>query len=237
MISLPDPASFKVLETTVYTPQQGIFLLGRHLQRFRDSAQMLSAAYGRPVFSCRQISADSVAVSAYHQITDRNLPYRVRMLLSHDGQLDIQTAPEPPSARLSLVLDCQPTDTDSVFVRCKTTHRSMYAAAAQRAVQRGAPEGALVLMFNQLNQITECNIANVAVSVPDEQTGELALVTPPLSCGLLAGTMRQHLLDSGRIREGVVTVDQYRQAAANGWPVVCMNSVRGEFGVDPVDCA
>ncbi|KAJ1869595.1 hypothetical protein LPJ55_005253 [Coemansia sp. RSA 990] len=237
MFTLPDPASFQVLETTVYTPRQGIFLLGRHLQRIGDSSRMLSAAYGRPVFSCHQISAESVAASVYHQISDRNLPYRVRMLLSHNGQLDIQAALEPPTARMPLVLDCQPTDTDSVFVRCKTTHRPMYAAAVQRAVQRGAPKGALVLMFNQLNQITESNIANVAVSVPDEQTGELALVTPPLSCGLLAGTMRQHLLDSGRIREGIVTVDQYRRAAANGWPVVCMNSVRGEFEVDPVDCA
>ncbi|KAJ2847579.1 hypothetical protein IWW36_003786 [Coemansia brasiliensis] len=234
---LPDPTSFQVLETTVYTPQQGIFLLCRHLQRINNSAQLLSAAYGRSVFSCHQISAESVAASVYHQISDCNLRYRVRLLLSHDGQLDVRATEEQPTGRMPLVLDCQPTDTDSVFVRCKTTHRPMYTAAAQRAEQRGAPKGALVLMFNRLNQITESNIANVAVSVPDEQTGELALVTPPLSCGLLAGTMRQHLLDSGRIREGIVTVDQFRQAAANGWPVICMNSVRGEFGVDLVDCA
>jgi para-aminobenzoate synthetase/4-amino-4-deoxychorismate lyase len=48
-------------------------------------------------------------------------------------------------------------------------------------------------------------------------------VTPPIACGLLPGTFRAELLETGAVSEARVTVEQLR-SAARFWLV---NSVRG----------
>ncbi|KAJ2854099.1 hypothetical protein J3B02_002837, partial [Coemansia erecta] len=158
--------------------------------------------------------------------------------------LEVQVTPEPATDAADtaaakaatspplLVLDTVATDTDSIFVQCKTTHRDIYTQAAAR-IPQSMPPGTQVLLFNKRGEVTEGNIANVAVSVrqPD---GRLALVTPPVSAGLLPGTMRAELLASGDIIEGTVTVDQFLEAARNKWPVFCMNSVRKKYPVTAV---
>ncbi|KAJ2146003.1 hypothetical protein J3F82_004949 [Coemansia sp. RSA 637] len=232
---LPD-LSFSILETTVYTPNKGVFLLDQHIMRMRESARQLSELYTVPCFSCTDVESDHVRdlITAQIDHCDSHHTYRVRMLLSHTGQLSVQVTPEPPTSNEPvLVLDCQPTRTDSVFVRCKTTHRLVYADAVHRIPEHYA-QGTQVLLYNEQGMITEGNIANVAVSMPDTQTGQMALFTPPVSAGLLPGTMRQHLLDTGQIKEASISVDQFKLAVHNRWPVMCMNSVRGLYAVSPV---
>ncbi|KAJ2798366.1 hypothetical protein H4R20_004852 [Coemansia guatemalensis] len=236
---LPDPGEFQILETTTYESDTGVLLLPQHLERMRISATQLSAAYGRPCFDCSHLELEAVRQQIYDQLTDPALPHRIRMLLDNAGHLSVQAivmpSPEQPLPPPPLlVLDSQPTNTDSVFVKCKTTFRQIYDSAVDR-IPPGCAAGTQVLLYNTHGMITEGNIANVAVSLPvsdkcAEESG-LALFTPPLSVGLLAGTMRQQLLDSGRIREAPITVDQFKQAIANGWPVLCMNSVRGLYPV------
>ncbi|KAJ1722049.1 hypothetical protein LPJ53_003488 [Coemansia erecta] len=206
----------------------------------RRSGELLSEAYGKKCFelslSGEQIEGQIVSVvAAADDGGSEERVYRVRMLLDSTGELEIQATPEPVtvqtgSANPVLVLDTQPTDTDSVFVSCKTTHRDIYNDAFAR-IPKNMPTGTQVLLYNTSGQITEGNIANVAVSVKDND-GELQLLTPPISAGLLAGTMRAHLLETGAMLEGTVTVEQFREAARNEWPVFCMNSVRGLYPVD-----
>ncbi|KAJ2714176.1 hypothetical protein H4R19_001863 [Coemansia spiralis] len=237
---LPDCDSFSILETTLRAAGGGVRLLPEHLRRMRASAAQLAAAYGTPCFPC----GDSLEPAAVRARIDAQIDaqpaspvqnHRVRLLLDSSGCLTVQTTPEPAApanaAPPALVLDSQPTDTHSVFVRCKTTFRAVYDEATARLPPH-CPPGTHVLLYNAQGRITEANIANVAVSLPATD-GRLELVTPPLADGLLPGTMRQHLLDTGRIREGPVTVDQFRCAVARGWPVMCMNSVRGLYAVAP----
>ncbi|KAJ2826831.1 hypothetical protein FBU31_003336 [Coemansia sp. 'formosensis'] len=108
----------------------------------------------------------------------------------------------------------------------------MYIDAAARLPAEYS--GAQVLLYNARGEITEGNFANVAVSMPDSSNGEMKLVTPPLCAGLLSGTMRASLLESGQIVEGRITVEQFKHAVEQGWPVMCMNSVRGLYKVTPV---
>ncbi|KAJ2502202.1 hypothetical protein GGH96_001274 [Coemansia sp. RSA 1972] len=232
---LPD-LLFSILETTVYTPQNGVFLLDQHIQRMRESARQLAELYNEPCFSCANVCAEHIhdLITAQIDHCDPHHTYRVRMLLSHTGQLSVQVTREPPTtAQPQLVLDCQPTRTHSVFVRCKTTHRFVYTDAVHRIPDHFA-QGTQVLLYNEQGMITEGNIANVAVSMPDLQTGQMALFTPPASAGLLPGTMRQHLLDTRQIKEAPISVDQFKLAVHNRWPVMCMNSVRGLYAVTPV---
>lgn len=49
------------------------------------------------------------------------------------------------------------------------------------------------------------------------------LLTPPVRCGLLAGTYRDHLIASGRIVEEVIRVDDLTPETE----IFLLNSVRG----------
>jgi para-aminobenzoate synthetase/4-amino-4-deoxychorismate lyase len=74
-----------------------------------------------------------------------------------------------------------------------------------------------VILYNPRHEVTESTIANLVVEIDGD------LVTPPVECGLLPGTLRGHLLDEGRIRERVITIDELLHASAR----YLLNSVRG----------
>ena len=59
-----------------------------------------------------------------------------------------------------------------------------------------------VLLYNENNELTEFTIGNLVVEINGE------LFTPPLSCGLLAGTFRAHLLETQQIKERVIRKDE-----------------------------
>ncbi|KAJ2892257.1 hypothetical protein IWW38_003287 [Coemansia aciculifera] len=201
----------------------------------KQSALQLADEYKVPTaFAFDEQTAKAKILEAVNEKTaGPEHPHRVRVLLSSNGQLDVQVSLEAKdTSAISLVLDQKPTCcSDSVFVRCKTTFRPMYTEATARLSAEHS--GAQVLLFNAQGEITEGNVANVAVGMPDG-SGEMQLVTPPVSAGLLAGTMRASLLECGRIVEGRITVDQFKHAVKRGWPVMCMNSVRGLYKVTPI---
>lgn len=74
-----------------------------------------------------------------------------------------------------------------------------------------------VLLHNEKNEVTESTIANLVVEIAGE------LVTPPVECGLLPGTLRAQLLEDRKIREGTISVTDMLEANAR----YLLNSVRG----------
>jgi branched-subunit amino acid aminotransferase/4-amino-4-deoxychorismate lyase len=72
------------------------------------------------------------------------------------------------------------------------------------------------LLWNERGEITETCIANVVVQLDGE------LITPPVKCGLLAGTFRAWLLDQKQVREAVITVEDLRRSEH----IYLINSVR-----------
>jgi para-aminobenzoate synthetase/4-amino-4-deoxychorismate lyase len=64
--------------------------------------------------------------------------------------------------------------------------------------------------------VTEGAISNLVARIGGE------LVTPPFDCGLLPGIFREELLDSGAIRERVITAAELEQAEE----LYLINSVR-----------
>lgn len=63
-----------------------------------------------------------------------------------------------------------------------------------------------MILWNPSREVTEATTANIVV----DRCG--TLVTPPVSCGLLAGTFRTELLLRGEIQEDIVTLDDLRSA-------------------------
>lgn len=127
---------------------------------------------------------------------------KLKLILRKDGHLRIETSPiiqhsEPKRVSLSPT----PVNSSDRFLFHKTTNRDF-------------PEN--VIFYNERNEVTESGTANVVVRINDE------LFTPPVSCGLLAGTFRQHLLEEGSIKERVVTVEELRKANQ----IYLINSVR-----------
>ena len=95
----------------------------------------------------------------------------------------------------------------------KTTRRAVYERA--RAASAGRETSSFSRM--QPERSPKATDFNLVVEI------EGARVTPPISCGLLPGTMRAEMLDRGEIIERVITVDALRRAGG-GWLI---NSVRG----------
>jgi len=197
---------FSLLETMLWTPDDGFHLLERHLRRLRDSADYFD------------FSLDEVQLRQQLDRLGSTLPYsphRIRLLLEEDGKTTLESTPLPPPAPPSPIRVClaqQPVDSGSPFLYHKTTCRRVYEEA--RAAAAGFDD---VILTNEKKEVTETTIANLAVEVDGH------LCTPPVECGLLPGTERAELLDHGILRERVITMKELQASPR----VFLLNSVRG----------
>lgn len=196
--------SFDLLETLLWKPDGGYVLLGRHLKRLLQSADYFGFQLDLPDV---QDALDRFAA------TLEAAPQRVRLTVSRRGATTLSAAAVDVEAGFPpIVLAAAPVDSGNPFLYHKTTNREVYEQALA-----GRPGFDDVLLFNELGEVTESTIANVVLSLDGE------LVTPPLRCGLLPGTLRAHLLDERRIRERAITVQDVHASAAR----YLVNSVRG----------
>lgn len=195
---------FDLLETILWEPQSGYFLLPEHLHRLVESARYFNI----PINYEQLIDRLATLVEPFNQ------PHRVRLLVAPDGQFTTQAIPFDltPSRRLwRVAIAATPVDSNNPFLYHKTTNRQVYTKARQ-----ARPGFDDVILWNEHGQITEATIANVVIKRGDD------LITPPVECGLLAGTYRAHLLAQNEIREQIITVDELKQSEQ----IYLINSVR-----------
>jgi para-aminobenzoate synthetase / 4-amino-4-deoxychorismate lyase len=126
--------------------------------------------------------------------------------------VEVHPSPAAPTGPWRLAVDSEPVDRHDELLFHKTTRRERYDEARARF-----PDADDVVLHNDLGEVTETTVANLVVA----RDGRL--VTPPVRCGLLAGTFRAELVASGRVVEEVVALDELARAEAL-WAV---NSVRG----------
>ena len=216
VLTQPRP-HFQLLETMLWEPDAGIFLLNEHMQRLGKSA-----AYFDVPLDVYAIHHELDRVVAEFDAT----PHRIRLLVPRDGAFEVQNFPlepgracSPSSPRtaetaiptMKIVMAKEPVDSQDVFLFHKTTHRAVYDLA-----RAGCPDCDEVILWNERGEVTEGCIANVVIRK------EGKLITPPIACGLLAGTFRAYLLKSGEIEEEMVTVEDLRAAEE----VFLVNSVQ-----------
>jgi para-aminobenzoate synthetase/4-amino-4-deoxychorismate lyase len=206
ILSAPLP-SFNLLETIRWTPEEGYFLLDRHLERLEQSARYFGFRVLLPEVH-RELE----------QLASRSsqAPQKIRLLISKEGDIRLEaSALTEQEMRLQCVaLARAPVDSSDPFLYHKTTRRQVYEAA--RAACPGFDD---VILFNDKGEITESAIGNIAVEIDGK------LYTPPVSCGLLAGTLRAHLLQEAELLERIITVEE----AVRSPRVFLMNSVRGRY--------
>ena len=201
----PRPA-FSLLETMLWTPEDGVRLLELHLARMRDSADYFD-------FAC-----DDARLRAEIDALLRTLPrapQRLRLLLAEDGAPTLQASPLAPLASgpfFRVALARRPVDRTDVFLHHKTTNRRVYEEA-----KADFPDPDDVILFNEDGEATESTLANLVVEIDG------VLCTPPVDCGLLPGTARAELLARGVLREQRIPLARLHDSPR----LFLLNSVRG----------
>jgi para-aminobenzoate synthetase/4-amino-4-deoxychorismate lyase len=196
---------FSLLETMAWRPGEGYALLEYHLERLLSSADYLDVDVAD-----RDVREALAAIEGQFG----NVAQRIRVLVARDGKVDCEAEPLTASERpLKVALAEEPVDTSDRFLYHKTTHRDVYARAL--AAHPGTDD---VVLWNEHGEITEACNANVVVEIDARR------FTPPVPCGLLAGTYRRWMLENGLVAERVITRDELLRADRM-WLV---NSVRGE---------
>jgi para-aminobenzoate synthetase/4-amino-4-deoxychorismate lyase len=204
--------AFDLIETLLW--RDGYALLPLHLDRLRLSCEYFDRAY-----DAAEIELRLHALAATFAPLSR---HRVRLTLDPRGQIALTSSPLAANAAPAAASDaCRVTlsperslSTD-VFLRHKTTHRTLYDRLFSSAQAAGFDE---VLFLNQRDELTEGAISNIFVRI------EGRLYTPPLACGVLPGVFRRHLLEAvPRAEERILTLADLRSADE----IYLCNSVRG----------
>lgn len=208
---------FELIETLLWTGHE-FALLAQHTARLSASAER----FAYPLQVAHWQAEMEHCVNAH----GRSQVQRVRTLLAADGRIQVSSSPldalpshflEPPASSVgpyqSFALAQQPIHSQTLWLYHKTTQRQLYDAARQTL----APGVWDVLLYNERDEICEFTIGNVVLQIAGQR------LTPPLSSGLLPGTLRAELLERGSIQEQVLTLHDLDRAEA----IWLINSVRG----------
>ncbi|MEW6218248.1 MAG: aminodeoxychorismate synthase component I [Thermodesulfobacteriota bacterium] len=211
-LARPHP-EFGLVETMLWRPATGFWLLAGHLERLAESAAFFGFPCDRPALEAAlQQQVETLAGSQSQ---------RLRLVLAPDGSWRLTAIPLPAGARPAgepplVALAGQRVDSTSVFLYHKTTCRKLQDQELARGRERGLFE---VIFTNERGEVTEGSFTNLFIRRDD------LFLTPPVSSGLLPGVFRRHFLarQGGRARTQVLTPEDLTKAEA----VYVGNSVRG----------
>jgi para-aminobenzoate synthetase / 4-amino-4-deoxychorismate lyase len=197
---------FRLIETILWDCDYA--LLPRHVQRLRCSAEYFDFRLDREAIT-EQLKRNG-------SLLQPGTRYKVRLLLDHAGAITVENvALSDERGAGEVLLSSRRTDSSDRFLYHKTTHRQLYDALHAEARDQGFLD---VIFMNERDEITEGAISNIFV----EKDGRLH--TPPVSCGLLPGVYRQHVLDTRpEAQEKVLHLDDVLAADA----LYICNAVRG----------
>lgn len=192
----------KLLETMAWTPDGGVSLRERHIKRLLAAGDHFG------------IHVNMQVVSALLNTVRSDTPVMLRLLIDAAGnpELEVKALPAESGQTRRLPIDNEPTDPFDEFLVYKTTTRTRYEEAHERF-----PDAPDVILWNSRGELTETCIANLVLEFDGK------LVTPDRQAGLLAGTLRQELLERGQVTEEVLMLHDLHRADR----VFTINSVRG----------
>ena len=207
-LSLPD---FQLIETMRLDPGKGIYLRQRHMERLQNSCQELD-------FFCPLEEIEKALDRLETTHAKGTKPRMVRLLLSPAGGAfelsDRPVAAPDPDKTIGFIISEKRVNSANPLLAHKTTKRELFNEEWARAHEHyGADE---VLFLNERGECSEGARSNLFV----KRKGQL--LTPPLSSGLLPGTLRAELLASGQATEKRLYPEDLADA-----PIFFGNSVRG----------
>ncbi|MEM7619135.1 MAG: aminodeoxychorismate synthase component I [Pseudomonadota bacterium] len=202
--------SFELLETLMCLPQTGYLYYDHHLQRLKHSAAYFDFKYDQGTIK-RELEELAKTLKTTH---------RVRLLLSQKGRITLTSTPAPapnPNKIMRYMMSDKTMHTDNLFLYHKTTNRAFYDDEHKAMAERYNCDE--VIFLNQHGHLTEGSRTNLFI----KREGDPTLLTPPISCGLLAGTLRADLIEKGKVKEQCLTRKDLKTAEQ----IFLGNSVRG----------
>ncbi|MBN4068459.1 aminotransferase class IV, partial [Desulfotalea psychrophila] len=213
-------SDFYLFETLLWESGKGYWLLDEHLERLEQSALFFSFNFPR----------DEV-VTSLHSFEEKNklngICHRARLTLAKDGCVKTFFQPcDPPlwhclpdnplathDALPCISLSTKKVDSSSPWFFHKTSKRDLFQDEFARAGRHSLFD---IIFLNTQQEVTEGCITNLIVFLDG------GYFTPPVSSGLLAGTMRSKLLSetSVPLQEKVLTCKDLQRARA----LFCCNS-------------
>jgi para-aminobenzoate synthetase/4-amino-4-deoxychorismate lyase len=199
----PRQAPPSLLETLLWEPERGFFLLDLHQKRIAASAAALGYRFDAAAFQAA-VEPPSIVVAG-------GRPRRARVTATREGVVRCEWGEALESRPLRCAWALEPVSSTDARLGHKTTARALYDAA--RAAR---PEVDEVILWNERGEATETSTGNLVVEIGGER------ITPSRDAGLLPGTFRAHLLATGQLREGRIRRDDVERADA----LFHINSVR-----------
>ena len=201
-----------LIETLRYEPKHGFLRVELHLARLKAGAASLDIPFDQ-----------SAALHAMDAAARKStIVLRVRLQLFEDGGLEVTAQPfevPGPNAVCKYALSEHFVQSEDLLARHKTNWRELYDSERAKWNAYGVDE---VLFLNQRGEIAEASASNVFVRI-DER-----LVTPPLTSGALDGCLRRSLIADGSCVEGVLRMEDLKQADAIYFGNSVRELVRGE---------
>ncbi len=206
--------SFSLLESLLWEPKRGYFLLAAHVERLLASAEYFGIDVEETAVCEKLETRDWRLETKAFPISNLQSPLKVRLLVAQNGVITVTASPLsqgalPQPVRVGLARE--PIHSDNIWLYHKTTQRRVYEQAAA-----ARPDCDDVILWNERGEITESGRANIVVELDGK------LWTPPLESGLLAGTMRGDLVRNGRIHERILTIADLQRSSH----LYLINSVR-----------
>src|SRR5699024_7825278 len=176
--------TFELLDTIGLSDGEFI-VLDEHFARLKQSATYFDFA----------INLDSIKKNLKDIATQQPTgTYKVRLTMTKDGKYSSKIEEIYPMTDIQTVqLANEPINKENLFLYHKTTNREMYEPFSTSGTFD-------TLLWNDEKEVTEFTIGNIVA----EKDG--TFYTPPVSSGLLPGTFRQSLLNSGKIQEKTIKV-------------------------------
>ncbi|MBU1784629.1 MAG: aminodeoxychorismate synthase component I [Candidatus Omnitrophica bacterium] len=199
---------FDLIETMLWN-NGSYYLSDLHLARMERSAAFFSFPFNK---------GELLAALKYKARSfDASKKYRIRISLDKDGKIKISAGSIKKAlpAPVNIALSDKSTQKDNVFLSHKTTNRELYDSEFSKYRKKDCFD---VLFFNEDGELTEGAITNVILRKDQEY------FTPPISCGLLGGVYREHLMTCGEItiEEKVLRMEDLKNADE----ILLINSVR-----------
>jgi para-aminobenzoate synthetase/4-amino-4-deoxychorismate lyase len=204
---LQPPEEFTLIETLFW---DGTYRLpDKHLERLTSSAAYFDFPCDTGLIRQR---LESITTEF-----DTGKQYRVRLTLDRFGSAEITWNEFSNELRSAPTVFISPVRTSSMdrFLYHKTSKRALYETSYMAAKEAGFFD---VIFMNERDQITEGSRTNIFILKDN------IYHTPPVTCGLLNGIYRQHMLRTlGNAVETILTVQDIHDADA----VFVCNSLRG----------
>lgn len=187
---------FELIET-IKVQNKSLFLGKEHLNRLKNTANTFGFKFNEALYDIKP-EKDGM----------------LRILLAKDGSFTTEYKSLERTPIYNIKISDKIINSKNKMLQYKTTYRPWYEEACKKIANNEIYDE---IFFNEKGELTEGSRTNILLEINGK------FYTPPASCGLLNGVLRQNLIDSKVCEEKVL----YKEDLLKAENIYCINSVRG----------